>query len=380
MRHLEYDNLIKLENQAEEMNLMNQSKSTEICESCMIDRQKRNVNKTFRISISKFLEIMHSDLRRSLSRTRSRHAYYMTFRDDWSKIIWVHLLRNKNQAFDAFKNFQINIERSVDDCKIITLRKNNVEEYIDQKIQNYLISQRINWDPRASYVPEQNDEAERLNRTLMYKVRFMLNDRKILKSMWEKIIKTIAYLFNRSSHYQLNDKISYEIIKSKKFDLSHLRIIESTTWVHILKKKIKKLDDRFWKNILVSYESENQYRICDLRIDKIHVVRNVKIDEMSHIRDQFDSDSDDDFWTHEDDKLLNSNFEIENSSTSSSKRRSKSKTADNRAGSSDLSENLDSVRATDLINVLDQMMKNLNLDAENHFEMIQRVFQQMTIN
>jgi hypothetical protein len=33
------------------------------------------------------------------------------------------------------------------------------------------------------YVSEQNEEAERLNRTLMYKIRLMLNDRKIFKNM-----------------------------------------------------------------------------------------------------------------------------------------------------------------------------------------------------
>jgi hypothetical protein len=221
MRHLRYDNLIKLENQVEKMNLMNQSKPTEICESCMIDRQKRNVNKTSRISASKLLEIVHSDLRRSLSRTRSEHAYYIIFRDDWSDVIWIHLLRNKNQAFEAFKAFQANTER-FNDVKIIILRKNNASEYIDQKFQNYLIEQRINWDPRVSYVPEQNDEAERLNRTLLYKVRLMLNDRKILKNMWNEIIKTIAYLFNRSSHYQLNDKISYEITRRNDVGWSHI--------------------------------------------------------------------------------------------------------------------------------------------------------------
>jgi hypothetical protein len=72
MRHLKYDNLIKLQNQIDEMNLIDQ-KSAEICESCMIDRQKRNVNKTLRISINKFLQIMHFDLEESLSRTRSNH-------------------------------------------------------------------------------------------------------------------------------------------------------------------------------------------------------------------------------------------------------------------------------------------------------------------
>jgi hypothetical protein len=87
MRHLRYDNFIKLQNQIDKFNLISQSKSNEICESCMIDRQKRNVNKTSRISVNKFLEIVHSDLEKSLSRTRSEHAYYIIFRDDWSDVI-----------------------------------------------------------------------------------------------------------------------------------------------------------------------------------------------------------------------------------------------------------------------------------------------------
>jgi hypothetical protein len=282
---------------------MSQSKSIEICESCMIDRQKRNVNKIFRISVDKFLEIVHSDLRKSLFRTRSDHAYYITFRNDWLNVIWVHLLRNKTQAFEAFKAFQTNTER-FNDAKIIILRKNNANEYIDHKFSNYLIEQRINWNSRVSYVFKQNDDTECLNRTLMYKVRSMLNKKKISKEMWNEIIKTIVYLFNRSLHYQ--HKISYEMIKIKKFDLFHLRIIDSIAWVHILKEKIKKLNDRFWKNILVSYESENQYRIYNFCTDKVYIVEDVKIDEMMHLRAQIDenSDSDDDFWTHEDVKLL----------------------------------------------------------------------------
>jgi hypothetical protein len=55
----------------------------------------------------------------------------------------VHLLRNKNQAFETFKAFQSNTEQ-FSDVKIITLRKDNASEYIDQKFQDYLINQRIN--------------------------------------------------------------------------------------------------------------------------------------------------------------------------------------------------------------------------------------------
>ncbi len=203
----------------------------------------------------------------------------------------MHLLRKKDQAFDAFKAFQTNIERS-SDAKIITLRADNGGEYIDQKFQNYLTEHGINWDPRAPYVSEQIGEAERLNRTLMYKVRSMLNQTKIPRGMWGEVIKTAAYLSNRSPHYQLNGKTPYEMIKSKKPDLSHLRIIGSTAWVHIPKEKErKKLNDRSWQGVLVGYENDNQYRIYEPRTRKVHIAKDVKIDENV----DSNSDSDDDF-------------------------------------------------------------------------------------
>jgi hypothetical protein len=245
--------------------------------------------------------------------------------------------QKKNQAFDVFKTFQINIER-FSDAKIIILRVDNENEYVDQKFQNYLTENEINWDSRVLYVPEQNDETERLNRILMYKIRSMLNDenRKTLRNIWDKIIKTIAYLFNRSSYYQLNDKISYEMIKRVKSDLSHLRIIKSTTWVHISKKKTrKKLDDQSRQKVLVSYENDNQYRVHNFRIEKTHVVKDVRIDENTLRRNQTndDNDADDDFWTHKDDKLLNSNFEnfeTQSSRTSTSSKRHALKSIVNR--------------------------------------------------
>jgi hypothetical protein len=55
----------------------------------------------------------------------------------------MHLLRKKDQAFDAFKAFQTNIER-FSDAKIITLRVDNEGEYINQKFQNYLTENEMN--------------------------------------------------------------------------------------------------------------------------------------------------------------------------------------------------------------------------------------------
>jgi hypothetical protein len=95
----------------------------------------------------------------------------------------MHLLRKKNEAFEIFKIFKTNIERFSNECKIIILRADNDDEYINQKFQNYLAAEGIYWDSLVSYVSEQNDETERLNRTLMYKICSMLNQIKISRSM-----------------------------------------------------------------------------------------------------------------------------------------------------------------------------------------------------
>lgn len=63
---------------------------------------------------------------------------------------------------------------------------------------------------RAPYVPEQNDEAGRLNKTLLYKVRFMLNGRKIPRSMWGEMLKTAAYLMNRSPSHASGEMTPFE--------------------------------------------------------------------------------------------------------------------------------------------------------------------------
>ena len=62
MRHLKYKNLIKLNHLTDKVNIVNFI-SKEICDNCMIERQERKINLTFRIRTNEFLDIVHSNLR-----------------------------------------------------------------------------------------------------------------------------------------------------------------------------------------------------------------------------------------------------------------------------------------------------------------------------
>lgn len=70
--------------------------------------------------------------------------------------------------------------------------------------------------------------------------------------------------------------------------------------MQISKEKRKKLDDRVWQKIFVDYETDNQYRIYDSSIDNVQMTKNVIVDEN-------EEHEIDDFWTEDDDKMLDLN-------------------------------------------------------------------------
>ncbi len=100
---------------------------------------------------------------------------------------------------------------------------------------------------------------------------------KLFKSLWFKILNTVAYLKNCNLG---SDGIThFEKLRGDKPDLLHLRIVGSLAWVHIPKKNRRKLDEQSWQGIFVGYERINRYRIYNPRTGTINVYRNVKINE-----------------------------------------------------------------------------------------------------
>ncbi len=65
----------------------------------------------------------------------------------------------------------------------------------------------------------------------------------------------------------------------EKLNLHHLKILGSRVWMHIPKEKRPKLDKSSWQGILVVYEGKNQYLIYNPRTGKLHMTRDMKIDD-----------------------------------------------------------------------------------------------------
>ena len=61
----------------------------------------------------------------------------MNFIDDYTRMYWVYLLKEKSQAFDTFKKFHLWIKNEAQ-LTIGTLRTDNGGEYTSQEFEKYL--------------------------------------------------------------------------------------------------------------------------------------------------------------------------------------------------------------------------------------------------
>ena len=93
-----------------------------------------------------------------------------------------------------------------------------------------------------------------------------------------ELANTVVYLKNRSPTSAVATT-PYELWNGVKLNLTHLRILGSTAYIHIPKVKQTKLDTHSHKGILVGYGGTNQYRVWDLTRKDVVVSRDVRFDK-----------------------------------------------------------------------------------------------------
>ncbi|CAA0832257.1 Uncharacterized mitochondrial protein AtMg00710, partial [Striga hermonthica] len=144
------------------------------------------------------LEMVYSDVCGPMEvESLGGSRYFVTFIDDASRKLWVYLLRTKGEVFQYFKRFHAMVERQAGK-PLKCLRSDNGREYTSHEFKNYCAEHGIRHEKTVPGTPQHNDVAERINRTIMEKVRCMLRMAKLPKPFWGEAVLTACYLINRS--------------------------------------------------------------------------------------------------------------------------------------------------------------------------------------
>ncbi|OAE20507.1 hypothetical protein AXG93_948s1140 [Marchantia polymorpha subsp. ruderalis] len=92
--------------------------------------------------------------------------YYMSIVDDYSRRLWVYLLKQKNEALDSFKTWKTLVETQTGK-KVKKLRSDNGLEFCSEQFDSFCRLSGIQRHHTVANTPQQNGLAERFNRTIM---------------------------------------------------------------------------------------------------------------------------------------------------------------------------------------------------------------------
>lgn len=141
--------------------------------------------------------------------------------------------------------------------KIKTLRTDNGDEFCNKRLGKLPHDSGIEHQRTVPFTPEQNGQAERLNRSILEWGRCLLIESNLPNNFWAEEVFTAVYLINLSPCKNLN-RTPEEIWSGKKHTIKHIKMfgckgICTRICTHIPKQQHKKLDPKSRPCILIGY-------------------------------------------------------------------------------------------------------------------------------
>ena len=166
------------------------------------------------------------------------------------------------------------------------LRSDNGGEYTSNEFKSYCSEKGIRHEKTVPCTPQQNGVAERMNRTIVEKIRCMLRMANLPKSLWGEAVVTACYLINRSPSVFLGFDIPERVWTRKDVSYSHLKVFKYKAFVHVPKEQRSKLDSKSTPCIFVGYrDAEFGYKLWDPKEKKMIRSRDVVFHENENLAD-----------------------------------------------------------------------------------------------
>nr|GEV70458.1 putative ribonuclease H-like domain-containing protein [Tanacetum cinerariifolium] len=151
-----------------------------------------------------------------------KKMYCLVVTDDFSRFSWVFFLDTKDETSEILKTFIIGIENLID-LRVKVIRFDNETEFKNRAMNQFYEIKGIKREFSVARTPQQNEVAERKNRTLIDAVKTMLADSKLPTTFWAKVVNTACYFQNRVLVIKPHNKTPYELFLGRTLALSFMR-------------------------------------------------------------------------------------------------------------------------------------------------------------
>ncbi|CAL9094970.1 unnamed protein product [Musa textilis] len=113
-------------------------------------------------------------------------------------------------------------------------------------------------------ISQHNIIIEKINRTIMGKIRCMLSQVKLPKKLWDEALRTAINVISLFSYIVLDGDIAEHVWSGKDVFYRHLRVFGCRAFAHVPDNKRSKLDGKTKECIFLSYSHDQfGYRLWD---------------------------------------------------------------------------------------------------------------------
>ncbi|KAK8914445.1 hypothetical protein KSP39_PZI024364 [Platanthera zijinensis] len=138
----------------------------------------------------------------------------------------------------------------------------------------------------CAHTPQQNEVAERKIRHLTKTCKCWLHAKDIPRAFWAEGMTCATYVINWMPLSTNNMKSPHELMFKEKPSIEHLRVFESTCYVHVPDAFRMKPDAKAQKLVFVGYdEMKKGWKCMDPETRKFVVSRDVVFDELTSFQD-----------------------------------------------------------------------------------------------
>ncbi|KAK1429347.1 hypothetical protein QVD17_11555 [Tagetes erecta] len=252
---------------------------TEPCEICHQAKQTRTSFKLSNHKSNQLGDLMHMDLWGPFKVTsREGYKYFLTIVDDFSRAVWVYLLKSKDEVINRVTVFFKLVETQFNQ-KIKIVRSDNGTEFVNKQMNHFFEQNGVIHQTTCAYTPQQNGIVERKHRHLLNNARSLMFQGNIPLYMWTECILTATYLINRLPSSILAGKSPYELLFKTKPLLFYLRSFGCLCFCTNLNPE-SKFDSRSIKCVFIGYSIEKKgYKMWDLEKKTSFFSRDVKFYE-----------------------------------------------------------------------------------------------------
>ena len=253
----------------------------QVCDGCTLGKQHRSpFPQVSNYRAERGLELIHADLYGQVTpQTFGGCSYFLLVVDDYSRYMWVEMLKTKDQALTHLKKIKerAEVDRGV---RLKAVRTDRGGEFNSTIFTVFCNQAGIKHYTTTPYSPQQNGVVERRNQTVVEMARCMLKSMKVPPEFWGEAVATAVYVLNRSPTKSLKNKTPFEAWHGKKPRVDHLRTFGCTAHVKVIGPGISKLSDRSKKMVFLGYEPGTKgYRLYDPDRRRLVISRDVLFEE-----------------------------------------------------------------------------------------------------